>query len=127
MVAADRTPTLTRYLPPQLAYPRHIAWRALRPAGLWGATIGLFLAASALGYSGLTPTPPQRNALLDTLASNVGFKALLGDTGRLHTVSGFVDWRVIGVMSLATSVWALLASTRQLRGEEAAGRWEITL
>src|SRR5512139_3620225 len=98
----------TRYRAPQLAYPRYVARRALRPAVLWGLAIGLFVVVSAVGYYGLAPTAAQRDAALDTIGSNVGFKALLGDTGQLHTVAGFVDWRVVGVMSLATSVWALL-------------------
>lgn len=127
MAAVDAASGLTRYRAPQRAYPRYVARRTMRPAALWGLAIGLYVTASALGYAGLAPTPAQRDVVLDTLASNVGFKALLGDTGRLHTVAGFVDWRVTGVMSLATSVWALLAATRQLRGEEAAGRWELTL
>ena len=39
----------------------------------------------------------------------------------------FVEWRSLGILTFVGAVWALLAGTRLLRGEEEAGRWEILL
>jgi hypothetical protein len=36
-------------------------------------------------------------------------------------------WRSLGLVSLIGAVWALLSATKQLRGEEDAGRWELLL
>lgn len=126
-MSVETRPTLTTYAWPQLALARFVAVRTMRTATLWGLAVGLSVFATATGFNGLAATPAQRKVVLDALASNVGLKALLGDTGNLDTAAGFVDWRVIGVMSMVTAVWALLVATRTLRGEEAAGRWELSL
>jgi ABC-2 type transport system permease protein len=99
----------------------------VRTAAIWGAVVAVYVYATAVGFDSLGASPSARRATLDVLASNVGLKALLGDSGRVDTVAGFIDWRVIGLMSIATAIWALMAATRWLRGEESAGRWELVL
>lgn len=111
----------------QLAPARLVARRLVMPATAWGLGAGLYLYASAAGYRSLAATSAQRQALLDSLAANAGLKALLGEPHRLDSVGPFVDWRTLGVLPALISVWALLAATRWLRGEEAAGRWELLL
>jgi ABC-2 type transport system permease protein len=101
--------------------------RMVRTAAIWGAVVAVYVYATAVGFDSLGASPSARRATLDVLASNVGLKALLGDSGRVDTVAGFIDWRVIGLMSIATAIWALMAATRWLRGEESAGRWELVL
>ena len=129
-MSADTLPStvrVTHIRRPQWALAGFVARRTTRTAAVWGVATGLYVYATALGFNTIAATPAQRQILLNGFASNVGLKALLGDTGRIDTVAGFIDWRVIGVMSMATAIWALLAATRNLRGEEAAGRWEIAL
>lgn len=117
----------TGYRASQLLPARLVGQRLAPPATAWGLGIGLYVFASAAGYRSLAATSAQRQALLDSLAANTGLKALLGEPHRLDSVGPFVDWRTLGVLPVLISVWALLAATRWLRGEESAGRWELLL
>jgi ABC-2 type transport system permease protein len=104
-----------------------VARRCIRTGALWGIVFGLYIFDNAFAFSSIASTPAKRDALLTAMAANVGLKALLGDTVRITTIGGFTDWRALGVTILVTSIWGLLAATRYLRGEEAAGRWELFL
>lgn len=116
-----------RYARPELAAARFTGRRMIRTGALWGLVFGIYVYDNAVAFHTIAPTTAQRNRLLDTMASNAGLKALLGDTHQITTVGGFTDWRAIGVITLVASVWGLLAATKALRGEEASGRWELVL
>ncbi len=118
---------MTSYRWPQLVLGRFVARRCLRTGALWGLVFGLYIFDNAFAFSSISPTPAKRDALLNSMAANAGLKALLGDTVRVTTIGGFTDWRALGVTILVASIWGLLAATRYLRGEEAAGRWELFL
>jgi ABC-2 type transport system permease protein len=117
----------TAYRLPQLVVARFTGWRMTRTGGLWGLVFGLYVYSNAFAFHTIAPTAARRTRLLETMASNAGLKALLGDTRGITTLGGFTDWRAIGVTSLVACIWGLLASTRVLRGEEDAGRWELFL
>ena len=127
LAVASAVSGLTRYPRPELALARFVGRHMVRTGGLWGLVIGFYTYETAVGYNALAPTASQRDKLLSAFASNTGLKALMGDTHRIDTISGFADWRVIGVTSIVVSVWAFLAATKTLRGEEAAGRLELFL
>jgi len=126
-LAAYATGPMRRYRFPQFVLGRFVAVRAVRVGALWGLVIGAYIYASAVGYRDLAPTSAARQVLLDSLSANVGLVALLGQTPRIDAVGVFVDWRVLGVWPLVVSVWAILLSTKVLRGEESAGRLELFL
>jgi ABC-2 type transport system permease protein len=115
---------LRRYRLPELALARFVAVKAVRTGAVWGLVIGAYIYASAVGYRDLAPTSAARQALLDSLSANVGLVALLGQTPRIDSVGVFVDWRALGVWPIVVAVWAILLSTKVLRGEETAGRLE---
>src|ERR1019366_1039773 len=75
----------------------------------------------------LAPTAAGRQEFTRTLAGNAGLKVLMGDTHQIESISGFVTWRVTGVMALVAAVWGLLVSIKAMRGEESVGRWELFL
>jgi len=125
--ASRTTGAVRRYRLPQFVLAQFIAVRALRSGAAWGLAIGAYIYASAVGYRDLAPTSAARQVLLDSLSSNVGLVALLGQTPRIDTVGVFVDWRALGVWPVVVSVWAILLSTKVLRGEESAGRLELFL
>ncbi len=116
-----------RYQLPQLAIARFIGRRTVRTGALWGLVFGLYVYDNAFACDTIAATAARRNQLLGTMAGNAGLKALLGDTQQITTRGGFTDWRAIGVTALVASVWGLLAATKAMRGEEAAGRWELFL
>ena len=53
--------------------------------------------------------------------------ALFGPAPQLQTVSGFTVFKISMTLMVLGAVWGLLASTRLLRGEEDAGRWDLLL
>ena len=126
LLAADPVAVI-RYPRPGQTIGRFVARGATRTSAIWGVVLGLYVYASATGFTALAPTAAARQSLLDSLTANSGLKALLGDTGPITSAAGFVDWRVLGVMPLLTAVWGLLAATKAMRGEESAGRWELFL
>jgi ABC-2 type transport system permease protein len=80
-----------------------------------------------VGFLNLAPTAAGRQEFTRTLAGNAGLKVLMGDTHQIESISGFVTWRVTGVMALVAAVWGLLVSIKAMRGEESVGRWELFL
>jgi ABC-2 type transport system permease protein len=102
-----------------------VARRTVRGGLLWGVVIGAFVASSAFGYTALGATEAERTRVLAGFAANPGLAALVGRPDDITTVTGFVDWRTTGIGALVVAVWGLMTATRVLRGEEAAGRWEL--
>jgi ABC-2 type transport system permease protein len=102
-----------------------VARRTVRGGLLWGAVVGAYTASSAIGYTALAPTAAERTRILAGLAANPGLTALIGKPADLSSAAGFVDWRTTGIGGLVVGIWGLLTATRVLRGEEAAGRWEL--
>jgi ABC-2 type transport system permease protein len=117
----------TGYRLPQLTVAEFATRRIAPAATVWGVVFGLYVYDNAYAFRSIAPTAAARDRLLATMASNPGLKALLGDTRGISTLAGFTDWRAIGVTALVASVWGLLTSTKVLRGEESAGRWELLL
>lgn len=125
--AADTAVGLTRYRLSQLVIARFTGRRAARTGALWGLVFGLYVYDNAFAFHTIAPTAARRDSVLAPMARNAGLKALLGDTRQITTLGGFTDWRAIGVTALVASVWGLMTATKALRGEEAAGRWELFL
>ncbi len=98
-----------------------------RSAAVWGVIFGGYIASSELAYSSAYPTARSRRQLADAFGGNIGVNALVGPAHVISTVAGFAEWRSIGVLGVVGAVWGLLTATRLLRGEEAAGRWELLL
>jgi ABC-2 type transport system permease protein len=117
----------TRYRLPQLTMARFVGVRMMRTGAVWGLVFGLYVYDNAYAFDTIARNASLRHQLLNTMASNAGLKALLGNTRGITSRGGFTDWRAIGVTALVASIWGLLAATRTLRGEESAGRWELFL
>ncbi len=100
----------------------HVARATLRWAAIWGAVFGLFVIATVRAYLVAYPTLAERLKVAPTLQS---FAILLGQPRHAETVAGFTSWRVLLVIALIGAIWGLLTSTRLLRGDEEAGRWEL--
>jgi ABC-2 type transport system permease protein len=93
----------------------------------WGVVFGVYVAAQALSYASSYSTPALRRLLAQQFGSNAGISALVGPAFRIDTVPGFTAWKCLAVMAITAAVWGILSSTRMLRGEEDAGRWELLL
>lgn len=98
-----------------------------RAGTIWGAVFAVYIVASVEGFISTYPTAKSRTGLAQSLGSNAGLQALFGVPRHIDTVAGFTAWRTLAVLVIVGAVWGILTSTRLLRGEEDAGRWEVLL
>lgn len=130
MTALDRATDAAR--PPVTAFPaRAVTGLAARLVAR-GAAVVLVVAAgmSALvvvTYEGVIGSAPGGAASLTALAANPAVRTLFGEAVALDDPGGFTVWRTGTVLAVLVAVWAALATTRILRGEEDAGRWDLLL
>jgi len=101
--------------------------RTWRGALVLGLTTVLVSVTAVLGYLAAYPDPADRVTLASSIGSNPGLVALFGEPLQLQTMAGFTEWRVVLLLSVVSAIWALLAVTRLLRGEEESGRAEVLL
>jgi ABC-2 type transport system permease protein len=80
-----------------------------------------------VGYRRVYTTTASREEFARSFGANPGLRLLYGEPHNVATVDGYTAWRVGGVLAIAAAVFGLLASVRALRGEEEAGRAELTL
>jgi ABC-2 type transport system permease protein len=106
---------------------RYTARRTLRPAVLWGYVFGVTTASQAFSYTHLYKTVLERTRLAVTFGQNHAASVLFGAAPKLQTVAGFTWFKASMTLMIIGAVWGLLTSTRLLRGEEDAGRWEMLL
>jgi ABC-2 type transport system permease protein len=103
------------------------ATKTLRSGLLWGAVFGLVVASSAISYTRIYTTRAERDALAQAFGTNHATAALFGPASEIQTVAGFVVFKSFMTVMLLGALWGLLLSTRLLRGEEDAGRWDLLL
>jgi len=103
------------------------ARKAVRSGGVWGYVFGAVIASSALSYTKLYKTVAERDALAAAFGSNHATSALFGPAPHLQTVAGFTVFKTSMTLVIMGAVWAILTSTRLLRGEEDNGRWDLLL
>ena len=104
---------------------RRTARRSLRSAVLWGYVFGITVASSAYSYNTIYKTVAERNRLEAVFGTNLAVAALFGPAEHLNTVPGFTAYKSSMAVMIIGAVWGLLLSTRLLRGEEDAGRWDL--
>jgi ABC-2 type transport system permease protein len=104
-----------------------VAHRAGRSGALWGLIFGFFVLVQTHAYTSTYKTQASRDQLARAFGSNIAMNALLGSERAVNTVAGWADWRFIGILSVLGSIWGLLTSTRLLRGDEEAGRYDLLL
>jgi ABC-2 type transport system permease protein len=103
------------------------ARRAARPGALWGLVFGGMIAATMAAYRSTFPTEASRANLVRTFNGNPAFEAIFGLTRHMDTVAGYTAYKTMFTLVVLGAVWGLLLSTRLLRGEEDAGRFELLL
>jgi ABC-2 type transport system permease protein len=97
-----------------------------------GATVcavafGATVASSAVTYVSSFPTALSRRQLVATTGHDSGLSVLLGPVSSIGTVGGYTFYKVFVFLTAIGAIWALLAATRILRGEEEAGRGQLVL
>ncbi len=103
---------------PGLVVTRLVARRSLRSGLVWGLVFGLAVASSVEQFTTAYDTDESRRQIAGTIGGNGALRALFGSGRALETVPGWTAWRSLGIVTILGSIWALLAATRWLRGEE---------
>jgi ABC-2 type transport system permease protein len=104
------------------------AFRQVRTGALVCALgCGGTAAASALSYVSSFPTGASRHQLALTTGGDTGLAVLLGPVSAIDTVGGYTVYKGFVFLTTIVAIWAVLAATRLLRGEEEAGRWQLVL
>ena len=112
---------------PGLVVAGQLSRRAGRSGVLWGLIFALYVVAQTFAYTSAYKTQASRDQLARAFGTNIGINALIGPARAINTVAGYSSWRALGVLSLLGAVWGLLTSTRLIRGDEEAGRYELLL
>ena len=112
---------------PAMVVARRTAQSAGRAGLLWGYVFGVFVASAAWSYTSIYKTQAQRDQLQAAFGANKATIALFGPAPALNTVQGFTVFKVSMTLMIIGAVWGLLTSSRLLRGEEDAGRWDLLL
>ena len=104
------------------------AFRQVRTGALVvSAGFAVTVAAAAISYVSTFPTEASRRALAAVTGNDTGLAVLLGSTTGVGTVGGYTVYKLFAFLTTIGAIWALLATTRLLRGEEEAGRWQLVL
>jgi ABC-2 type transport system permease protein len=80
-----------------------------------------------VAYRRTYPTTADRLQFAASFGSDKVTRIFYGTPYDLLSVEGYTAWRVGGILVILAALWAVLATTRALRGEEDAGRYEIVL
>jgi ABC-2 type transport system permease protein len=92
---------------------------------LWGYVFGAVVASSAISYTRIYRTAAERDHLATVFGANRAATALFGPARQLQTVAGFTVFKSFMTLVILGGIWGILTSTRLMRGEEDAGRWEL--
>jgi ABC-2 type transport system permease protein len=90
------------------------------------ALAAAYMAVEVYSYRRNYPDAASRQRLAE-VSDTDALRILQGVPHAVHTAGGFVVWDGGWVIGLSLGVWALLATTRLLRGEEDTGRAELVL
>jgi ABC-2 type transport system permease protein len=112
---------------PDVALARR-AFRQVRTGAFaWAAVFGVTVASTAVSYATTYPTEAARQQAQAAVSGDTGLAIVLGPTSSITSVGGYTVYKVFVMLTTIGAIWALLATTRLLRGEEDAGRWQLTL
>ncbi len=129
-----RTASPARHLAPRIAqgaHPRRTVFTLYvrltrRGALLMAASVAVYLGVEVASYSAAYPTgvsPTQFAMFLD----NPAVRMMQGVPNGLESAGGFTVWDGGWIIQLLVAVWALLTTSRILRGEEDVERTDLVL
>jgi ABC-2 type transport system permease protein len=102
------------------------SWRQIwKGALIWSAVIALVIVSGVTTYNTAYASPAARQLFGESVAKMPALQALYGHAVRVTTVGGFLTWRYGDIMTVVVSLWALLAVSRLMRGDEEALRAEL--
>jgi ABC-2 type transport system permease protein len=102
------------------------AWRQVwRGATIWAAVVAIVALSGIEAFKSAYSNELAREAFARSVAKLPSFQALYGRATGVDTTGGFLTWRYGDTLTVVVGLWALLAVTRVLRGDEETGRAEV--
>lgn len=102
------------------------SWRQVwKGALIWAVVVAIVVSTGVETFKSGYKTDAARHAFAQSIGRLPAFQALYGRAVGVDTVGGFVSWRYGDLMTLVVGLWALLAVTRMLRGDEETLRTEV--
>lgn len=98
--------------------------QTLRGALIIGFLAGIMMGAQGAAYAAAYPDQQSRDVFLASLENAPAFGFLAGEIANIKTPASYSIYKSIAIMTLLTSIWGLLVTTRLLRGQEEDGRME---
>lgn len=112
---------------PSLTIAR-FGFRQTIKGALWFAFfIGIMAGVQGPAYVGSYPTQESREQFAKTLESAPALGILYGEPKNIDTPAGYIAYRVLPFTGFVAAVWALMTTTKLLRGQEEDGRGELIL
>lgn len=96
-----------------------------RGALILGILTGFMIIVQGLGYVATYPDQASRAQFSRTLGSAPALGVLYGESKNTGSPEGYIVYRTVPFLGTIAAVWALLTTTRLLRGQEEDGRWEV--
>lgn len=112
---------------PEAAIARRSARSTVLGATVVAVGCAVTVAATAVTYVSTFPTEASRRQLARVTASGGGLEVLFGATSSIGSVGGYTFYKGYVFLTSIAAVWAVLITTRSLRGEEDTGRWHLLL
>jgi ABC-2 type transport system permease protein len=102
------------------------SWRQLwRGATIWSVVLAVIVVTGVTTYDNDYSNPLAREAFARSIGRLPSLQALYGRATGVDSTGGFLTWRYGDLMTIIIGLWALLAVTRMLRGDEESGRTEV--
>lgn len=100
---------------------------SVRGALIMALIFSALICSRALIFHTSYPTPEARAAFVTLGETNVGARIIFTTPRQVDTVTGYVAWNTLSLVTLIGAIWAILLATKFFRGEEEAGHTEALL
>ncbi len=98
--------------------------QTIRGALVIGFLTGIMMGAQGAAYAEAYPDQHTRDLFVASLKSAPGLGFMAGEIEDASSPASYSIYKSIALMTLVTSIWGLLVTTRLLRGQEEDGRLE---
>jgi ABC-2 type transport system permease protein len=104
------------------------SWRRSRVSAIvWSLILAFYTYAKVVGYAKAYSTQAQREQFAVLMAKTTGLNVIVGPANNLQSVGGYTVWATYVIMLVLGSIWAILTVTKNTRGDEQEGRFDVAL
>jgi ABC-2 type transport system permease protein len=101
--------------------------RTRLPAIVWSLVLSIYAYSKVVGYAKGYPSYASRLQFASSMTKTNGLSAIVGPAHNIQTIIGYTAWIVYIITLLCGIIWVTLMATKQLRGNEQSGRFDLVL